>query len=96
MIFAERIKELREIRKLTQKNVAEALGIDIPMYSRIERGHRNAKKEHLHILSSIYGIKEDELYQLWLADRVYGMIAEEQSASEILNIVAEKLSTYGK
>jgi transcriptional regulator with XRE-family HTH domain len=96
MLFSERIKQLRENSKLPQKDVAEVLGIDIPMYSRIERGQRKAKKEYLPILSSLYKVNENELTQLWLADRIYDVIADETAAPEVLSIVAENLIEYKK
>lgn len=96
MLFSERIKQLREDSKLPQKDIAEVLGIDIPMYSRIERGQRKAKKEYLPILSSLFKVSENELNQLWLADKVYDVIADETTAPEVLSIVAESLVEYKK
>jgi transcriptional regulator with XRE-family HTH domain len=97
MLFSERIKQLREISKLTQKEVAEVLGIDIPMYSRIERNQRKAKKEYLPLLSKLYHIGEDELTQLWLADKVYDVLADAyDTPEEVLSIVAENLVEYKK
>lgn len=94
MLFAERIKQLREDSKLPQKEVAELLGIDIPMYSRIERGQRKAKKEYISVFSNFYKVNEEELTQLWLADKVYDVIADENTAPEVLNLVAENLGEY--
>ena len=94
MLYAERIKQLRENFEFTQKDVAALLGIDIPMYSRIERGKRKAKKEHISILSHIYNVGEEELTKLWLADKIYDVIADEGSASEVLNMVAENIMEY--
>lgn len=96
MLFSERIKQLRESSRLPQKEVAEVLGIDIPMYSRIERGQRKAKKEYLPLLSTLFKVNEDELNQLWLADKVYDVIADEMAAPEVLSIVAENLVEYKK
>ncbi|WP_236684993.1 helix-turn-helix domain-containing protein [Sanguibacteroides justesenii] len=45
MLFAQRIKKARTEKGLLQKELAIALNIDIPMYSRIERGDRLAKRE---------------------------------------------------
>ena len=45
MMFAHRIKTAREEKGLLQKELATALNVDVPMYSRIERGDRNAKRE---------------------------------------------------
>lgn len=53
MLFAQRIRIARVENGLLQKQLAIALDIDIPMYSRIERGDRQAKKEQVILLSDI-------------------------------------------
>lgn len=45
MLFAQRIKSAREESGLQQRQLASMLDIDIPMYSQIERGDRQAKRE---------------------------------------------------
>jgi len=45
MNFGERIKELRESKDLLQRQLAATLEIDTPMFSKIERGERRAKRE---------------------------------------------------
>lgn len=42
MLFADKLKELREGKQLLQRQLASALETDTPMYSRIERGERKA------------------------------------------------------
>lgn len=49
MLFANKLKELREEKQLLQRQLASALEIDTPMYSRIERGERKAKREQVII-----------------------------------------------
>ncbi len=44
MIFGKKIKELREEHGMVQRKLAAALDIDTPMYSKIERGERKAKR----------------------------------------------------
>jgi transcriptional regulator with XRE-family HTH domain len=44
MLFSEKIRQLREENKLYQKQLADALSIDKPMYCRIEKGEHRAKK----------------------------------------------------
>lgn len=79
-----------------QRQIAALLDIDTPMYSRIERGERFAKEEHIHQLANFYSIDADELRQLWLADKVYDVIAGEEAANEVLDIVSEGIVEYGK
>ena len=47
MSFGQRIKELRENKKLLQRHLAASLEIDTPMFSKIERGERKAKREQV-------------------------------------------------
>lgn len=96
MLFANKLKELREQKRLLQRQLASALEIDTPMYSRIERGERKAKREQVILLAKLLGISEKELLQLWLADKVYDVLAEEDCAYGVINMVAENIREYGK
>ena len=96
MYLGELIKSHREQQQLSQKVVADAIGVDVPMYSRMERGQRPIKKEHIKILSNLLKIKEEELYKYWVAEKVYHIVADEDNASEIFNIVSDKIIPYNK
>ena len=96
MTFSKRLKELRERKGLLQKHLAYALNIDTPMYSRIERDERKAKREHVVLLAKRLETEETTLIKLWLADKVYDMLTEEDCASGVLNMVAENIKDYEK
>ena len=96
MLFSEKIRSLRELQQIPQRQLAEALNIDTPMYSRIERGERPAKREQVILLSKILQTDTNSLINLWLADKVYVIIEEEENAYDILNIVAESIVEYKK
>ena len=97
MLFADKLKELREGKQLLQRQLASALEIDTPMYSRIERGERKAKREQVVLLAKLLGANEKELLQLWLADKVYDVLAaEENCADGVINMIAENIRKYGK
>lgn len=74
MLFGKRIKELRETRGLLQRQLAAVLGVDVPMFSKIERGDRRAKREHVVILAQQLNASEEELLSLWLADKIIDAI----------------------
>ena len=61
MIFGKKIKELREEHGMVQRQLAAALDIDTPMYSKIERGERKAKRSHIPIMARLLEIEEKEL-----------------------------------
>ncbi|WP_455093917.1 helix-turn-helix domain-containing protein [Prevotella histicola] len=96
MMFADKLKELRERKQLLQRQLASALEIDTPMYSRIERGERKAKREQVILLAKLLGANEKDFLQLWLADKVYDVLAEEDCAVGVINMVAENIREYGK
>lgn len=90
MLFGTKIKKLRESRKLLQRQMAISLGIDVPMYSRIERGKRRAKREQVVALSRILDVEKEDLLCLWLADRIFSVIYEDSDlADKTLQIVIE-------
>ncbi len=96
MLFADKIRHLREEKQMLQRHLAYALEIDTPMYSRIERGDRFAKREQVVKLSSILDVEKNELLSLWLADKVYDILKNENNAKEILIIVEQALTNYDK
>ncbi|WP_160715344.1 helix-turn-helix domain-containing protein [Chitinophaga solisilvae] len=89
--FGLRIKELRERQGLLQRQVAALLEIDTPLYSKIERGERIAKKEVAGRLASILMADEKQLLTLWLADQVYDVVKDELQAGDALKTVSKKL-----
>jgi transcriptional regulator with XRE-family HTH domain len=91
MNFGQHIKQLREQNQLLQRQLANALDMDTAMLSKIERGERRAKREHIPILASQLKTNEKELFTLWFADQVYNLIKEENNASEILQVVEKEI-----
>lgn len=97
MLFADKLKELRGRKQLLQRQLASALEVDTPMYSRIERGdrgERKAKRKQVVLLAKLLGVNEKELLKLWLADKVYEVLAEEDCSDGAINMVAENIREY--
>ena len=77
MIFGKKIKELREERGLLQRHLYAALEIDTPMYSKIERGERKAKRSQIPIMAKLFEVDEKKLLTIWLADKILDVVADE-------------------
>ena len=77
MKFGKKIKELREKHGLLQRQLSAALEIDTPMYSKIERGERKAKRSQIPIMAKLFDIDEKELLTIWLADKVLDTVENE-------------------
>lgn len=95
MNLGDKIKELRESQGILQRQLAAHLEIDTPMFSKIERGERRAKREQVIQLAKYFGCKEEELLTLWLADQVYDVIKDEAIGLKAIEVAEEeyKLST---
>lgn len=94
MLFADKIRQLREDRKLLQRHLAAVLDMDTPMFSKIERGERPAKRTQVIAIAKLLSIDETELLTLWLADKVTEVLNDEKVlASKALEIAKENIIT---
>jgi transcriptional regulator with XRE-family HTH domain len=91
MQFGERLKELREQKNLLQRQLAADLEIDTPMFSKIERGERKAKRDQVLKLAEILNDDKDELLTLWLASQVYDIVKNESMAIKALEMTTKYL-----
>lgn len=82
MLFADKIRQLREQNGLLQRKVAAALDVDAGLYSKIERGERSAKRDQVINLASILHTDEKELLTLWLADQIKEITESEKDIAE--------------
>ena len=63
-IWAQRFRELREERHLSQRDVASILKIRYNVYQRYEYGERLLPITHLATLAGYYGVSSDYLLGL--------------------------------
>ena len=91
MQFGERIRELRESKELLQRQLAASLEIDTPMFSKIERGERRAKREQVLILAELLETNVNDLLTDWLADQVHDLVKDEEVAEAALLSVINEL-----
>lgn len=92
MQFGERIKELRESKELLQRQLAASLEIDTPMYSKLERGERRAKREQVLLLAELLEADVHDLLTIWLADQVYDLVKDEEDAQKALRVAEERVT----
>jgi transcriptional regulator with XRE-family HTH domain len=93
MLFADKIRQLREERKLLQRHLAAVLDMDTPMFSKIERGERPAKRTQVIAIAKILTADENELLTLWLADKILDVIENEtELADQALKVAIENKS----
>lgn len=94
--FGEKIKQLRKVNRLLQRQVASQLEIDTPMLSKIERGDRKAKKEQVLLFAQILDGNKEELLTLWLADQVVEVVQDEDFALGAMQVAEEEIKFKSK
>lgn len=73
------------------REVAAHLEIDTAMISKIERGEKSCKREHIKKLSKLLEADENELTTLWLSDSIFPIVEKEKLAIEALDQVKKRL-----
>ena len=92
MLFSEKIKQLRISSGKLQKDLAKAIGVDVPAYSRYEHGERRPKREQVLRLARLFKTDPDELIAAWLADEAYSRIAHDKMASRAATLLNDMLA----
>lgn len=91
MLFSDKIKQLRIDSGKRQKDLAKAIGVDVPAYSRYEHGERRPKREQVLRLARIFKTDADELIAAWLADEAYSHIAQDKMAARAATMLRDML-----
>ena len=92
MLFGSKIRELRDEQGVLQRQLAALLEIDTPMFSKIERGDRRAKREQVIKLAEYLHQGEKEMLTLWLADKVLDAVdGEEELSNDAIAIAQEQI-----
>lgn len=93
MLLGQKIKELRIENGVLQRQLASLLEIDTPMFSKIERGDRRAKRTQVIQIANYFNVNEKELLTLWLADKVLDAVEdEEELKSDAIKIAQSSIA----
>lgn len=90
-MLGEKLKELREAKGLVQRQVAAELEVDTAYISKMESNEKPVSRNHLKKLSMLLGIGEEDLLTLWLADKVYDLVKDEELALRALTVTTEEI-----
>ncbi len=92
MLLGNKIKELRDKHEVLQRQLAAYLEIDTPMFSKIERGDRRAKRSQVILLARYFHIDEKEMLTLWLADKgLDALEGENELGLDAIKVVKSKM-----
>jgi transcriptional regulator with XRE-family HTH domain len=82
MLFADKIKQLRDELQMPQRQLATVSEIDTPIYSKIERGERLVKRKQIAVIAKLLKTDENTLATLWIADKIITSIGDEKELAE--------------
>ena len=92
MLLGQKIKELRLENGVLQRQLASLLEIDTPMFSKIERGNRRAKRTQVVQIANYFNVDEKELITLWVADKVLVAVKnEEELKSDAIKVAQSSI-----
>ena len=91
MLLGNKIRSLRDEQGILQRQVAAYLEIDTPMFSKIERGDRRAKREHVIKLAEYLHQDEKEMLTLWLADKVLDAVGDDELSNDAIIVAQEQI-----
>lgn len=94
--FSEHIRSLRVIRKIPQREVAACLKADTAYISKLEKGERQARREQVLLLADFFNVDKEELLSLWLAEKVYDLVKDEEVALKSLKTAVKKIDNNKK
>ena len=89
--IGDRLRKLREEKKMPLRKVAATLDIDVAILSKMERGERKLTKEIVQKLATIYMYDVEELLVLYLSEKVVHEIGEEELAIKALHVAEEQI-----
>ena len=92
MLFSEKIKQLRLESGKLQKDLAKAIGVDVPAYSRYEHGERRPKREQVMRLARIFKTDPNELVAMWLAEEAYSNIAHDKMSNRAVELLYQMVN----
>lgn len=92
MTLGQKIKELRENAGLKQRELAHQLGVGDGFLSKVENDQKPLKRDDLIKLNKLFKTPIDELESLWLANKVYSIIRDEESALTALKVAEEQIT----
>jgi hypothetical protein len=71
------------------RHLSAELDLVTAMLSKMERGEKTAKHEHIEPLAKLFKLDYNKFFSLWLADQVFQLVENEEQALQALQI-AEK------
>jgi hypothetical protein len=73
------------------RHLSAELDLVTAMLSKMERGEKTAKREHVLALSKLFQPDSNELTALWLPDQVSHLVENEDQAEKAIRIALKEI-----
>ena len=87
----EIIRAEREKKGMLLRQLAAQLDIDASILSKIERGERNATREHILKLAGLLDLNKNEFLIQYLSEKIAYDLADEDNAKQALKVAEERV-----
>jgi len=89
--FGEKLRSLREQKKMTLHAVATKIGIDTSLLGKIEQNERQATKKQIKLAANFFQYDEKVFIEDNLSDQLAYKILEADADREILKVAEQKI-----
>ena len=96
MTLGQKIRELREINGMFQRQLAAILEIGDGYLSKVETDQKALKREHLQTISETFNYSLSELEALWIATKVYDIVKDEKEGLNALKVAEDQIKYLQK
>lgn len=90
--LAQVLQKARNAQEMVVRELAQKCGIDAAMISRFEKGQRIPTEDNLKALSEVLHLSFDHLRKVWLAEKVYRILENEDEAIEVLSLAESRVA----
>ncbi|MEZ2443347.1 helix-turn-helix domain-containing protein [Chitinophaga sp. RCC_12] len=94
--FGIKVRQLREEGNLLQKQVADQIHVDIPIFRlcKIEKGPRKAQKDQVELFAKALEADSEELLTLCLVDHSFDVVAGERLDFKEIPLVSKHIKNH--
>lgn len=95
-MIGEKLKELREANGMLQRQLAAELHVDTAYISKMENNEKPVSRNHLKTLSLLFKVSEEDLLTIWLADKLYDVVKDEDVALKAMQAAEVEVKKQNK
>lgn len=84
-MLGKKLKELRELKGLVQRQIAAELDVDTAYISKIENEEKIISRKQLSKLSKLFSVPAIDLEKIWLSDKIMNLLSKEKDSLSVIN-----------